>query len=125
MLVKAGADINAADNRGQTALMFAAQECRDPEIISLLLTAGADIKTKDMNGWTAYDFARENPILKEWINRLHPSKTERVGDFPIVTHCRHCSASIKILRPGLFQCPLCEHRVEAHRLLADVWLTWY
>jgi outer membrane protein assembly factor BamB len=54
----AGADINAVDDYGETALMLAAESlwvCPKPDLIELLLQRGADIAQKDPSGWTAAD----------------------------------------------------------------------
>ena len=53
-----GANPNAKDNNGMTALMWAAWFNRDPEAVSLLLGAGAETVTKDDEGNTALDYAR-------------------------------------------------------------------
>ena len=53
-----GANPNAKDNNGMTALMWAAWFNRDPEAVSLLLGAGAETATKDDEGNTALDYAR-------------------------------------------------------------------
>lgn len=54
----AGADINAVDEYGQTALMLAAESLRvynKKDIVALLLDRGADITIKDPEGWTAVE----------------------------------------------------------------------
>ena len=51
-LVDGGADINAKDNDGQTALMKAAREGH-VGIVELLLKKGADVNVKGQDGWTA------------------------------------------------------------------------
>ena len=60
LLVKAGADVNAQDRAGHSALMFAcsppAGHLPDPEGILLLLKSGADRALKDNNGETAYSY---------------------------------------------------------------------
>ncbi|HJZ12402.1 MAG TPA: ankyrin repeat domain-containing protein, partial [Acidobacteriota bacterium] len=52
ILLKAGADINARDDDGYTALMLAAQ-FGHTETLQRLLTARADIEARDKNGETA------------------------------------------------------------------------
>ena len=70
MLVKKGADVNAKDNNGKTALMFAAENEFRPEIvikiIIILLENGADAKIKPFDGKMAIDFAENNSLLKRW-----------------------------------------------------------
>ena len=51
-LIDAGADVNAADNVGDTALMRAAQR-GDAEMVKVLLAAGAAPNAQDKRGWTA------------------------------------------------------------------------
>ena len=42
-----GADVNARDNDGVTALMYAAESNQNPDVVATLLKAGADILAKD------------------------------------------------------------------------------
>ena len=55
MLAK-GADVNAKDNTGQTALMFAAM-VGDTATVEALLAAGADVNARNIGGATALIFA--------------------------------------------------------------------
>jgi len=55
MLIARGADAKASDDRGNTALMEAAQKC-DAEVVKMLLKAGADINAKNKMGLTAFEF---------------------------------------------------------------------
>ena len=63
-LLKAGADIEARDKGGSTALMAAAERNPNPEVITALLRAGADAKAKNKAGQTAFDKAKYNESLK-------------------------------------------------------------
>jgi ankyrin repeat protein len=56
LLLKEGADINAKDNAGWTALMYASANCHK-DIVELLIKAGADIDAKDNCYWTALMWA--------------------------------------------------------------------
>jgi hypothetical protein len=55
-LVEAGADVNAKDNYGYTALMLATQQGHT-EVIKLLIEAGADVGARDNQGRTACNMA--------------------------------------------------------------------
>ena len=63
-LVKAGLDVNAQDDLGETALMQAAGGNDNPQVVMTLLKAGADGKAKSNNGKTAFDYAQDNEKLK-------------------------------------------------------------
>ena len=51
--IKEGANVNAWDGYGFTALMLAARYRRDTEVIKILVAAGADVNARDRSGWTA------------------------------------------------------------------------
>ncbi len=75
-LLAAGADANARDSHGQTALMWALQQSTDPDldptvgpgqvsvltlgVVKRLIAAGANINTRDNEGKTALRHALEN-----------------------------------------------------------------
>lgn len=60
LLLDAGQRVDAADNRGRTALAFAAgSDDPNPEVVRLLLEAGANREVKDVRGDTALDWARK------------------------------------------------------------------
>ena len=56
LLVKGGADVNAVDHRGNTALMWAASFGRD-DIIEFLVSCGAKVSMVDNKGMTALSYA--------------------------------------------------------------------
>ena len=56
-LLDAGADVNAQDNEGRTALMSAAANIEEMDSLKLLLKAGADVNAKAENGETALMWA--------------------------------------------------------------------
>ena len=58
-LLAKGADVQARDAAGRTALMYAAEN-GDPTTVQALLTNGADVNARDWQGWTALLYAAEN-----------------------------------------------------------------
>jgi ankyrin repeat protein len=61
--LKAGADVNARNKYGLTALIAAAGH-GTAENMKVLLDAGADASVKDKDGKTAWDLAQDNEKLK-------------------------------------------------------------
>ena len=60
VLLKAGAEVNASADYGETPLMRAAEKNTNPEVITVLLKAGADVNAKNNGGKTALDiYAKE------------------------------------------------------------------
>ena len=59
ILLSAGADVNAKDKGGQTALMYAAKAFNggDVELIKILIDAGANINARDISGYTPLMYA--------------------------------------------------------------------
>jgi len=55
-LLKAGCDVNAADNKGRTPLIYAVASERSA-VVNLLMKRGANINAKDHNGESALDWA--------------------------------------------------------------------
>ena len=55
-LIQNGADVNATDYNGKTALMRAAEAGRTQNV-EILIDAGADIHAKDNKEWTALMYA--------------------------------------------------------------------
>ena len=60
-LLKAGADVNAKDANGRTALMMSTLVAYNPEMIKILVDSGADVNLQDSNGTTALMSAVHNP----------------------------------------------------------------
>lgn len=59
LLLKHGAEVNARDPSGMTALMVAARAGRD-DLVQILLDAGADVTAKDIFDRTALDWAERS-----------------------------------------------------------------
>ncbi|MBQ3586877.1 MAG: ankyrin repeat domain-containing protein, partial [Synergistaceae bacterium] len=63
-LIQAGAD-DLTDNEGKTALICAAEsEYSNPETVNALIDAGSYVKHRDNLGKTALDYARNNYRLE-------------------------------------------------------------
>jgi len=58
-LISKGANANAKEKDGGTALMFAAEEGY-PDIVKLLIDKGANVNAKDKKGKTALMYAKKN-----------------------------------------------------------------
>jgi ankyrin repeat protein len=69
-LLAKGANVNAKDESGQTALLWVAPARDNPEMVKLLIAKGADVNAKDNEGTTALMIAasQSNPgILAELL----------------------------------------------------------
>jgi serine/threonine protein kinase/ankyrin repeat protein len=74
-LLQAGCDINSADSKGRTPLMYAARY-RRLTAVQLLLEAGANVNARDKDGMTALDLA------KSWGNQEIIRLLKRAGAVP-------------------------------------------
>ncbi|MGV6814386.1 MAG: ankyrin repeat domain-containing protein, partial [Phycisphaerales bacterium] len=63
ILLEAGAHKDDVDNDGLSAMMYAARDNPNPEMIRAMIGAGANAKIEDANGKTALDYIRLNPAL--------------------------------------------------------------
>jgi ankyrin repeat protein len=87
--LKAGADVNARNENGQTALMRAAWHKKNFEMVSLLLKNGADVNAKNNDGDTALMRAADNDnpevvslLLKNGANaRVKNKEGKRAIDY--------------------------------------------
>lgn len=61
-LLEAGADVNAKDKYGYTALMWANDEHK--EIAELLISNGAKVNMQDKDCYTALDYAKDEKMIK-------------------------------------------------------------
>jgi ankyrin repeat protein len=69
LLVEEGADVNASDGQGRTALHYVAQE-DEPELARMLLSHGADVNKTDNQGKNPLDWAcRAAPLVAEELMR--------------------------------------------------------
>ena|GEM_PF-1677335 len=68
--IKSGANVNASDRNGRTALMVAARYNLNPETVSTLVNNGADINAGNNKGWTALMFAAWNKSTPEIVSVL-------------------------------------------------------
>ena len=64
MLLEAGVDIDARENRGLTPLHYAAGNNTNPDVAALLLEAGADPGVRDIRGNTPLAYAERNAAVK-------------------------------------------------------------
>ena len=74
LLLAKGADVNAVDDQGNTALMLAAN-AGEFQIVASLIDAGANVNAKNKEGLTALGLARESksagePSRAEILKRL-------------------------------------------------------
>ena len=76
-MLECGADINARDNDGQTALMNA----NDEDCIKVLIEAGADVNAKDNDGWTPLmHLYHEGPEIIEMLIKAGADVNARDND---------------------------------------------
>jgi serine/threonine protein kinase/ankyrin repeat protein len=76
-LLNAGCDVNVADNKGRTPLIYAVASERSA-VVNLLLKRGANINAKDHNGESALDWARKSgndEILRSLYSSLGIKET--------------------------------------------------
>ena len=64
LLLAKGAEANATDNLGNTALMLATQAGAF-QVVESLLTGGTNVNAKNKEGWTALRYARESKEANE------------------------------------------------------------
>ncbi|MDR0734663.1 MAG: ankyrin repeat domain-containing protein [Elusimicrobiota bacterium] len=82
ILIKAGADVNAVNEAGDTALLVAALAAKNPAIIDALVQAGANVNAKDYGGITPLLTAAANNPEPEIINALikNGADTSNIGE---------------------------------------------
>jgi ankyrin repeat protein len=77
MLVKAGAEVEARNRQGRTALMYACAKNRLDVVMWMVGEAGADLGAKDSDGATALTHALKSKA-KEVANYLQSSVAKEV-----------------------------------------------
>ena len=118
LLMAAGADLNEANVRGETALHWAIFRRRSPEIVAMLLDNGADVDARRKDGRTAYALARESAQPEVEALLLKRGATTQLP--PLDQYLEACVAATpdeleRLLRdvpPGLVS-------PEDHRMLPD------
>jgi ankyrin repeat protein len=79
VLIKGGAEINAKNAGGMTALMRAAESVDSAGAVEVLLSAGANPNLKDKKGRTALAIARKSNAFgaEQVVSLLKPVTTDR------------------------------------------------
>lgn len=93
-LINEGADINAADESGETVLMKAAKTNVDISVAELLVGWGADINAVDKNYETALMKAAQynpNPRMVELLGRLGAKvdEVDNQGETALMKACKY------------------------------------
>lgn len=92
VLLGAGANPKAQDEKGRTPLHEAAWRNRDPAVISALLDAGADLEVRTKDGRTPLHMATENKIavIKVLLEAgADPKARDEGGKTPLHVAARH------------------------------------
>ncbi|MCI0389091.1 MAG: protein kinase, partial [Acidobacteria bacterium] len=78
-LLDAGCDINAADNKGRTPLIYAVA-FEQSAVVKLLLKRGANINARDHNGESALDWSNKtgNEVIINLLSLLSPSRGKEI-----------------------------------------------
>jgi len=87
VLLENSAEIDARDNYHRTPLMMAAANCRNAEVIDLLVEKGADLTLKERTGKTALELAKANGKkgkagVEALSKHLEPPATEPAAEEP-------------------------------------------
>ena len=73
LFMKAGMDVNAKGNYGETALMLASLNDK-VETVNLLIKKGANVNIKSNTGDTAFEYAYLNTQIKELLRKAMAEK---------------------------------------------------
>ena len=60
LLIARGANVDAQNKYGETALIVSSLEGAEPAVVKALLTAGANKDLTDVDGFTAFDMAKKH-----------------------------------------------------------------
>ena len=77
-LTAAGAQVNAQDREGRTALMALALTSPAPENLNILLRAGASPSIRDKNGLTARDYLRRSDLAENEKKKQEYARVEEL-----------------------------------------------
>ena len=66
LLVEAGANVNAVNNYGSTALHYAYANCDAVYLVELLLAAGASVNVRNASGRTPFDTVLDWDRRRTW-----------------------------------------------------------
>lgn len=105
--LRRGENVNAKDDRGRTALFFAASRGHS-EVCRLLVNAGADVMLRDKNGDDAFSIATRNghksveAVLSE---HLRAQSTSVGSDAPIETGTNHTPLPLNVREPSISPVP--------------------
>ena len=116
-LAKAGAQVNARDERGGwTPLHLAAWFGQSKTVVEALLEAGADPEVTDDAGKTPWDYLTENPVLKEFDPQLAKPVAKAVDPLQAQVSCEDWNTPLFFERAGwaeVFRCLTAGRKIEA------------
>ena len=105
-LIKAGANVNAKDKDGWTALMYAVRYQEGIQCVNLLIDAGADVKTKNMFDSSALSIAssfNKNPeVLKKLLSFYQSADKEVIKSLTLLLSDNHDSEYVQISKINEF-----------------------
>lgn len=105
LILRHGADVNAIDSAGVTALYLAARHDRD-RAVDLLVNAGANVEAQDHRGWTPLHVASAvgasraiESLLRHGVDRSKPDRRDR-APLHLAAERGHTSAVAHLLESG-------------------------
>jgi ankyrin repeat protein len=117
LLVKHGADLEARDEEGNTALMLATVSDHPAGVIEQLVLLGANIKAQNKLGMTALMFAaaiNENPEILECLVILGAdvNAVDKSGNTVLMFAARNPNQDVKVRLLGMNDGELAKNQVE-------------